>query len=253
MKLDKHYTDPRLVELYDHDNPRGADTDFYLTLAAELNAHRIIDLGCGTGLLTCELATGKRQVIGIDPSPAMLAVAQRKPEAERVEWVVGDASVLGERNADLLTMTGNVAQIFLDDADWAATLCHIHKALRPGGYVAFESRNPTARAWKQWGRDETFEEIETPFGSMACWLEVLEVQDGQVHFVGHNLFKATGEDVVAHSTLRFRSHTELADSLRQAGFTVDRVYGDWHHGAFTDASRLMIFVARRNEPAEKTV
>ncbi len=47
MKLDRHYVDPRLVELYDHDNPRGADTDFYLRLAAVLDARRILDLGCG--------------------------------------------------------------------------------------------------------------------------------------------------------------------------------------------------------------
>lgn len=245
MKLDKHYTDPRLVELYDHDNPRGVDTDFYLALAAELQAKRIIDLGCGTGLLTCELVTGERQVTGIDPSPAMLAVAQRKPQAGRVEWVVGDASTLRQRNADLLIMTGNVAQIFLDDAEWATTLRYIHQALRPGGYLAFESRNPAGRAWEQWGRDNTFEEMETPFGPMACWLEVLDVQNSQVHFVGHNLFKATGEDVVAHSTLRFRSQTELADSLRQSGFAIDHLYGDWQRGSFTEASRIMVFVARR--------
>src|SRR6476646_3693079 len=30
MKLDLHYVDPRLVELYDRANPRGADTDFYI-------------------------------------------------------------------------------------------------------------------------------------------------------------------------------------------------------------------------------
>ena len=61
MKLDLHYVDPRLVELYDSTNPRGADTDFYIQLAADLNAQTILDLGCGTGLLTRELAVGDRQ------------------------------------------------------------------------------------------------------------------------------------------------------------------------------------------------
>jgi 2-polyprenyl-3-methyl-5-hydroxy-6-metoxy-1,4-benzoquinol methylase len=63
MKLDQHYVDPRLVALYDLENPRGADTDFYIGLAAELDAHTIIDLGCGTGLLTHELASDGRKVI----------------------------------------------------------------------------------------------------------------------------------------------------------------------------------------------
>jgi hypothetical protein len=44
MKLDAHYVDPRLVALYDRDNPRGVDTDFYLALASELNAQHIVDL-----------------------------------------------------------------------------------------------------------------------------------------------------------------------------------------------------------------
>jgi ubiquinone/menaquinone biosynthesis C-methylase UbiE len=246
MNLDKHYTDPRLVALYDHDNPRGKDTDFYLTLASQLNARRIIDLGCGTGLLTCELVTSERQIIGVDPSPTMLAVAQAKPGAEQVEWLVGDASALGKREADLLTMTGNVAQVFLADDEWAATLHNIHQALRPGGYLAFESRNPAARAWEKWGRDDTFEEIDTPFGPLACWLEVVDVLPGKVHFVAHNVFKATGEDVVVHSTLRFRSQTELLDSLREAGLTAVSLYGNWQRGAFTDTSRLMIFVAQRD-------
>jgi SAM-dependent methyltransferase len=150
IKLDEHYVDPRLVELYDIDNPRGADTDFYISLAAELDAHRILDLGCGTGLLTRELANPGRQVVGVDPAPAMLAFARRQPGAERVQWVEGDASALGTPEADLLVMTGNVAQVFLDDGDWLTTLLAIHAALRPGGYLAFESRNPEDRGWEQW-------------------------------------------------------------------------------------------------------
>jgi hypothetical protein len=44
MKLDQHYVDLRLVELYDIENTRGADTDFYLSLAVELEAKKILDL-----------------------------------------------------------------------------------------------------------------------------------------------------------------------------------------------------------------
>ena len=227
-KLDQHYVDPRLVDLYDIENPRSADTDFYVRLAAELDARWIIDLGCGTSLLTRELAVDGRQVFGVDPAPAMLAVARRQPGADRVRWVEGDAGVLGTPEADLVLMTGNVAQVFLDDAEWVATLRTIHAALRPGGHLAFESRNPDSRAQRapreRWNRAATYERFDSPHGPMECWLELLSVGDGRVRFEGHNVFTATGEVVVAGSELRFRSRVELTASLLDAGFTVEHVY-----------------------------
>lgn len=244
MKLDQHYVDLRLVELYDIENIRGADTDFYLSLAAELEAKKILDLGCGTGLLTLEFARAGHKVIGVDPATAMLNVARRQPDANLVRWVEGDSSALGTLEADLLVMTGNVAQVFLEAAEWSAVLQDIHATLRSGGHFAFESRNPNAREWERWNRADTFEQIETPFGSMECWLELIRVENDRVLFEGHNIFKTTGEVVVASSELRFRTRAELTNSLVDAGFVVESVYGNWHRGAITDTSRIMVFVAR---------
>ncbi len=246
MKLDLHYVDPRLVELYDLSNPRGLDTDFYLQLASDLNAKTILDLGCGTGLLTRELATDHRHVLGVDPAPAMLNIARRHPGAEHVEWIEGDSRVLGNPEADLVIMTGNVAQIFLSDDDWLTTLKHIHEALRPGGYVAFESRNPLARAWESWNRESTYTVSDTPFGPIEEWLEVVELGNDRVHFQGHNIFQKTGEKLVVDSTLRFRSMEEMRLSLEQAGFNIEQLFGDWSRGPFVSTSRLMIIVARRD-------
>ena len=245
MQLDLHYVDPRLVALYDRDNPRGADTEFYAGLAADLGARTILDLGCGTGLLTRELAVDGRRVVGVDPSAAMLAYAREQPGAERVQWVEGDASALGTPGADLVIMTGNVAQVFLDDAEWEATLRAIHAALRAGGHVAFESRNPDDRAWERWSREATFERIDSPYGPMECWLEVLSVEAGRVRFVGHNVFIATGEVLAAPSELRFRSQAELTASLAAAGFAVEHAYGGWDRGPATPFSRVFVLVARR--------
>jgi SAM-dependent methyltransferase len=245
-RLDEHYVDPRLVEMYDIENSRGADTDFYLGLAAEIDARRILDLGCGTGLLTRELAIPGRQVFGVDPAPAMLAFARRQPGAERVQWVEGDASALGTPGADLLVMTGNVAQVFLDNADWLTTLAAIHASLRPGGYLAFESRNPEDRAWERWNRAASYEKFDSPNGPMESWVELVNVGDGRVRLEGHNVFISTGEVVVVKSELRFRSLEELTSTLTDSGFAVEHVYGDWNKGQLLSTSRVMIFVARRD-------
>src|SRR5204863_8680365 len=150
--------------------------------------------------------------------------AGRQPGAEQVQWVEGDSGALGTPAADLVFMTGNVAQVFLDDTAWAATLRAIHAALRTGGHLAFESRNPDDRAWERWNRAATYERLDSPHGPMECWLELVSVGDGRVRFAGHNVFTATGEVVVATSELRFRSLGELTDSLTNAGFTIDHVY-----------------------------
>jgi len=246
MQLDRHYVDPRLVDLYDIENTRGADTDFYVRLAADLDARTILDLGCGTGLLTRELAVDGRLVVGVDPAPAMLAYARRQPGADRVQWVEGDSGALGAPAADLVIMTGNVAQVFLDDAEWAATLRNIYAALRSGGHLAFESRNPDDRAWERWNREATYKRFDSPHGPMECWLELVSVGNSRVRFEGHNVFSATGEVVVASSELRFRSLAELTDSLINSGFTIEHVYGDWQRGPVVSTSRVMVFIARRN-------
>ena len=245
-KLDLHYTDPRLVAMYDIENPHGPDFDFFLALADQLQAQRILDLGCGTGLLTRQLAVANRKVTGIDPSTAMLAYARRQPGAERVRWIEGDSSALGTLAADLVLMTSNVAQVFLADDEWATTLRHIHAALRPGGHLAFESRNPADRGWENWNPETTFARLETPHGPVETWLEVVGEENGRVHFIGHNLFKNTGEELVVTSTLRYRSHAEISASLHEAGFAIKQVYGNWQQEPFATTSRMMIFVAQRS-------
>lgn len=141
----------RLVDLYDADNPDGPDHDYYRELAARHAANSILDLGCGTGILTVTFAGPGRQVTGVDPSAAMLDYARRRPGAQAVRWVHGDSPLLPDGPYDLMVMTGNVAQ-HIADPQWQRTLSDLRARAAAGAVLAFESRNPAARAWETWGQ-----------------------------------------------------------------------------------------------------
>ena len=253
------YGDPRLVDLYDGDNPAGADHAWYRTLAAELGARRVLDLGCGTGLLTRSLASPGRTVVGVDPSEAMLDYARRQPGAERVRWVLGGASAIpAGLDADLAVCTGNTI-MHLSPGGLAFAFDAIARSLRPGGVIAFETRNPAARAWESWTAAATLGVRDTPFGRLREWIEVTEVGDeGRVVFDAHNVFdvgsgdasggepgEELGEECVFTSTLWFRGHHVLTETLTAAGFTGVAIRGGWHDGPLSDTSALIVVRAVR--------
>lgn len=234
--------DQRLVELYDQDDPDGPDHDFYRALAAEVSARRILDLGCGTGILTVTFAGKGRDIVGVDPSPSMLSYAQHRPGAEHVEWILGDSSSIPRDGYDYAVMTGNVAQ-HLPDGQWERTLLDLRRALRRGGILAFESRNPAAREWESWASVERSTR-ETLHGPLTEWQDVSELAPGVVELRAHNLFADTQDVVTETLVLTFRSRGVLEEQLRAAGFEVQATYGTWTCTAFTENSPLIVLVAR---------
>jgi SAM-dependent methyltransferase len=234
--------DSRLVDLYDEDNPDGPDHDFYRALADERHAKLVLDLGCGTGILTATLVRDDRTVVGVDPSAGMVTYARRRPGASSVTWILGDSGSIPGVQFDYTVMTGNVVQHILG-TDWDRTLRDIRSSLVAGGTLAFESRNPAARAWEEWGSSPRTTR-ETPGGALAEWADVRELGDGVVEIAFHNLFVEANETVTETLCLAFRERNLLEDQLRDAGFDVEAVYGDWQRTPFTAQSPLMVFVAR---------
>jgi len=238
---DALFSEPRLAELYDPLDPDRSDLDAYVAMAAEFGAVTVVDVGCGTGTLACLLAGAGLDVIAVDPAAASLAVARRKPGAGRVHWVHGDAMALPPVQAGLATMTGNVAQVFLTDQHWAATLRAVRDRLRPGGRLVFESRDPAKEAWLEWNRDQTYRRAVIPgAGAVETWTDLTETRQSLVSFRTTFVFESDGAVLTSDSTLRFRSRSELADSLAAAGLAVDEV-----RDAPDRPGREFVFIAQR--------
>jgi SAM-dependent methyltransferase len=238
---DAIFAERRLAELYDPLDPDRSDLDVYAAMAGEFGARSVLDIGCGTGTLACLLAGRGLEVTGIDPASASLEVARRKPGADRVRWVHTDAASLPPLQADLAVMTGNVAQVFVADEEWAAALRAAREALRPAGRLVFESRDPARKAWLEWTRDQTYRRVAIPgTGFVQTWIDLTASGQDLVSFQGTVVFERDGTVLTSDSTLRFRSRAELAGSLAVAGLAVEEV-----RDAPDRPGREFVFIAHR--------
>jgi SAM-dependent methyltransferase len=163
-------------------------------------------------------------VTAVDPARASLDVARAKPGADAVDWVLGDATTLPPLSVDAAFMTANVAQVFLTDDDWAATLRGIRAALRPLGVLVFETRDPLRRAWEQWTPELTRTVVDVPgVGEVESWEEVTDVDGPLVTFRSMTAFRRVDVVLESTSTLRFRDRSEIEDSLVREGYELTEI------------------------------
>ena len=103
---------------------------------------RLLDVACGTGIVA-RLAMGRLggagRIVGVDLSPAMLAVARR--ECPGIDWREGDAGALplaGDERFDVVVCQQGM-QFF---ADRAAAARQMRRALAEGGRLAVSTWRP---------------------------------------------------------------------------------------------------------------
>ena len=235
------FDDEYLASLYDKLSVDRGDESYYLHLIH--SAPSVLDVGCGTGTLLHRARSGghRGRLVGLDPAPGMLARARRYPD---VEWVQGTLPAAGFRGEfDLVYMTGHAFQVLLTDADIAAFLAAARDALRPTGRLAFETRNPHARAWERWTPDDVIEIVDDAGVPVRVWHEVEAVEGELVTFTETYASDAWPAARVSRSTLRFGSAEHLDHLLTGAGLTIEERYGDWDRSLFTPHSREIITVA----------
>ncbi len=97
-----------------------------------LQARRILDVGCGTGILTNELAKRTRgTVIGLDKNPAMLGYARRR--TSRIRYEEGDALDLPYPDGHFDIVSCHFVLLWLSDPEQA--VFEMARVVRRGGSV----------------------------------------------------------------------------------------------------------------------
>ncbi len=118
---------------YDFAATLQSQNDFFIkNLSTSKGA--ALDIGCGSGILAFELAQYYDNVVAVDVSAKMLAIASQKRSAPNIEYIQMDASQLVfDRQFDLIVS----ATTFHHLHNLPAALCAIKKMLNPHGKIVF--------------------------------------------------------------------------------------------------------------------
>ena len=241
-----------------------SEIEFYRAMAREVKTRggSILEVGCGTGRVALQLAQEGVPIVGLDLSPAMLAVARQKSQGlPNVRWVEDDmqAFKLGEL-FDLIIIPGHSFQFMLTPTDQVACLKCIYQHLTPDGKLVVhvnhdgldwlgglcqgkgtgfelvgeyrkDSMADSVRKWNSW----SYEASTQTASVITAWELVGE--DGAV-----KERKEVSEKRL-HCVFRF----EMEHLLARAGFELETLYGDFSRQEFQDTSPEMIWIARVNQ------
>ena len=228
------------------------DLDMYQNFT-ESSGGTILELACGSGRVLLPLAEAGYDVVGIDTSAQMLAIAQQRVQelgrSVRCELIQQDMGTmhLGRKFRMAFIALGSFAHIVTRKAQQQA-LANIRAHLSTGGLFLLDISNADARYMEDlaghvlhqgtWKRDDGT--ILTHFVSPASspaqhLLELTHFYDQ--HQQGGSVQRTT---VTTHLYLFDRSEMELL--LEGAGFAVKDVYGDYDLGPYLLDSPRMIFV-----------
>lgn len=196
----------------------------------------VVDLGCGSGLSAQEFVKADYQVLGIDISESMIAIARtRVPNAEFRALSLFKADI-GQCNA--VTSIGECLNYLFDPDSSRSSLIHlfhrIYSALTPGGVFIFDIAEP----------GQVTQEQNRGFTEGKDWVVLVEKQENpEQETLTRRIisFRKVGEhyrrdDEVHH--LRLYKAIDIARELGEVGFQVQtmRSYGEYSlpkaHAAF---------------------
>lgn len=221
------------------------EVDWILSQLALPPGTRVLDVGCGPGRHTIELARRGFAVVGIDPSRTMIEAARaRAAAAATVAGVapdfrqVGGEALRGKREFDaaicLFTTLGQISE----QGENSGLVPRVYDALRPGGFFVVETPQ----------RDWAVQRLKTTerFGTGEQYTDVIRWYDGEDKTVSE-VFEVVSPQGVRRYLLRYRlySQAELSRLLEGAGFSIVASFGNYEGDALVPDSAVMLLIGRR--------
>lgn len=209
----------------------------------------VLDLACGTGSLSCELARRGYSVVGVDLSPDMLMEGAEKaaalPEEQRPTFLCQSMDELDLYGAvDACVCCLDSVNYVTDAATLREAFRRVHAFLMPGGRFIFDVNTP-AKLRAMDGR--TFlDETEDVY---CVWRADYDAKS-RICSYGFDLFQREGErwrrDGELHEEKAWTT-AELTRWLEQAGFQKIRLYGDRKLRPPKEGEGRVFFVAEKEE------
>jgi SAM-dependent methyltransferase len=241
-----------LADFYDHIYAfRQQDVAFYVAMARE-GKGPVLEVGCGTGRITLPLIETGHEIYGVDASPAMLKILRRK--LDRPELLprlhVGDMRTFDLRKKFAQIFVPFRAFLHLDTiADQLAALRNLHKHLLGDGRLVVDIFAPSYRLMSDDQRKVSLPAQHLPDGLGITVLDNVTYshRDQRIDVERHldTVFPdGTLKRSIEHFHLRYIFRYEMELLLRQSGFHLEAVYGDFDRRPYDYHSGEMIFVAR---------
>jgi SAM-dependent methyltransferase len=142
------FRQPSVIAAYKYRPAYPAETfEFLETLLAPGAPRRVLDMGCGTGLITLPLAVRVDSVDAVDISAGMIAEGKAAPGGDRanIAWIVSPAETAPLSPPYALATAGDS----LGWMDWAIVLPRLADALAPGAMLAILNCRPLAPPWQE--------------------------------------------------------------------------------------------------------
>jgi ubiquinone/menaquinone biosynthesis C-methylase UbiE len=152
-----------MAEEYTADNDGGVFNALYerpamLSFLGDVSGKRVLDIGCGAGQLSHELSRRNAEISGIDVSPRMIELAQKRLGNE-IDLRVHDLSKpLPFDDSSFDVVVASLVMHYLEH--WAPALSEVRRVLTPKGTMAFSTHHPTMD-WKLHSPENYFTKKQT--------------------------------------------------------------------------------------------